>query len=105
MSIKEVTYYFIQCDAPDCTFKTGDNNSDYSAWSDIDGALTDWNCADLQSTAEGKHYCDTHRVNECGDCDRTEGLVNDADDDSGDWWCPEHLETAPEYEAPAGVVV
>lgn len=104
MSIREVTYYFIQCDHPDCTYKTGDTNSDYSAWSDRDGAETDWEYADLQSTADGKHYCDAHRKPECADCDRTEGLIHDAEE-SGEWWCPEHRETAPEYEAPSGVVL
>lgn len=106
MTVKEATYYYVQCDGPGCEFKTGDTGSDYSAWGDSGAAADDWECSDLQSTAEGKHYCDAHRLPMCADCGRTEGLVNDdPDGKSGDWWCAEHLETAPEYEAPPGVVV
>lgn len=106
MSVKEATYYFVQCDGPDCNFATEDMGGDHSAWAEADGAVEEWECSDYQSTADGKHYCDQHRLPQCADCDRTDGLVNDdPDGESGDWWCPEHLETAPEYEAPPGVIV
>lgn len=101
MSIKEVIYYQVVCDAPDCGFATSDLGHEFSAWSDQDGALADWDCSDRQATAEGKHFCDDHRIPVCADCDKTEGLTQDADEE---WWCPEHLETQPEHEAPAGVV-
>lgn len=94
MSVKEVTYYEIRCDGNECTFGTSDIGSDYSAWSDASGAEADWDSSDMQTTPEGKHYCDKHRVPMCADCDKTEGLTNDEPDNLGDWWCTEHAPKA-----------
>jgi len=112
MTVYEVTCYAIRCDERGCDETTETINPEYSGWVDEESAVLDWTGGgevgcweDNQITAEGKHYCSKHIKPECADgCGRAEGLINDADDESGDWWCPEHLETFPEYEAP-GVVV
>jgi hypothetical protein len=96
--------YKVVCDGPNCKYATIDV-SEYECWTEAGHAEDEWREAGLQVTEDGKHYCDHHRLPECADCDRTDNLVNDEPGDTGDWWCPEHLETAPEHEAPAGVVL
>lgn len=104
MTIREVPAYEVVCDGPECTFRSADTSSDYAFWMDDASAELEWTESDYQLTKYGEHFCDACRVNECGDCDETRGLINDADDDSGDWWCKAHFEASPEYEAP-GVVI
>lgn len=104
MSVREVTMFKVVCDWPGCKFETG-SFSNCAGWGDAGYAEEEWRDSENQVTPDGKHYCDEHRIPECADCDRTDNLVNDEPDDTGDWWCPDHLETAPEYDAPPGVVV
>lgn len=85
MSIREVTMYKVVCDAAGCKVETNDH-SDFAAWSEPDGAAADWNDADQQTTDDGKHFCDEHRVPTCCGCDSAIVVVND-DPPNGDWYC------------------
>lgn len=95
MSIVEVTAYKIVCDEPDCKFETNDFGC-YAFWADKDAAEQEWYDSDGQDTPEGKHYCPKHTKVCCADCNATTDLINDADDNSGDWWCKAHFEPMPE---------
>lgn len=80
--IREVVYYQVVCDYPDCDHTTETHDSEHSAYSDPDGAETiaeasEWMCEGL------KHYCPCHYVAECEEChirspevtDRASGLA------------------------------
>lgn len=87
MTIREVTFYQVQCDQSGCTETTETLGGDYSAWGNTSGAEDDWVNAEGQATEDGKHFCEQHRVPECCDCGSTAVVVNDAPDGSGDWYC------------------
>lgn len=58
--IKEITMYSIGCDYPGCNADVLEG-SDYSAYSDADGAAEYLDDADWREI-DGKHYCHKHWV-------------------------------------------
>ena len=88
MSIKEVTYYRVQCDYPGCFIDTEDIDDNYSAFMQAGCAEDSWECSDCQTisgygTESDRHYCVEHRVPECVACFRL-GVLQDS---GGDFWC------------------
>ena len=59
MSIREVTMYQIECDAPGCTVNTKDSD-EYWAWVDQGQAEDDWENGDGIITDDRKHWCLKH---------------------------------------------
>ena len=55
MSIREVTYCQVVCDK--CGLTTSDLGWDYSAWSDPDDALIEWDGSGGINRDDGKNYC------------------------------------------------
>lgn len=78
MSVREVTYYQVACDHPDCDVTTGSLGGDFSAWSEPGHALDEWINSDCQSLDDGRTFCDQHRVPMCERCD--EPLPSDSAD-------------------------
>lgn len=70
MSIKEETYYRVECDHDGCTTDTSDLG-DFSAWGDRGVASDEWaECAQrIDIDGETKHYCEKHQLPQCGECD------------------------------------
>ena len=87
MSIKEVTYYQIECDEPNCERCTGDG--EFSAWGDAGAALDDWRDGDGVFTEDGRTFCEEHRPPVCVDCDATVDLTEDVP--GGELFCPNHI--------------
>jgi len=63
MSIKQATFYAIQCDYPGCTYDTSDLG-EYSAWMHLSDAVEEWQSADMLIVKNGpddkRFYCDEH---------------------------------------------
>lgn len=86
MSLREVTYYQVACDQEGCTVDTDSLSSDYSAWSDRNGAEEEWQDDDHMIVGDGRHFCVDHRRgHECDHCDWTGDGATPADDC---WLCP-----------------
>lgn len=90
MSIREVTYYQIECDYPGCDFATGDNGSEYySAWDSAGGAEGEWRYDGGITADDGKHLCEEHSTEymclECGE-DFSQPVPQRPDHD-GERWC------------------
>ena len=85
MSIKEVTYFTVECDAGNCGKTLGDLGGDYSAWADEWMAVEEWTNHDglvLTEDVDGKALCPDHAkdylwCDQCGDKRTTD---RDADD-------------------------
>lgn len=58
MSVKSAPYYWLECDEPDCG-NISTEGSDYTAWSDLDGAIAEADGSDWLLLGD-KHYCDGH---------------------------------------------
>jgi hypothetical protein len=61
MSVREVIFYEVACDAPDCTVTTADLGGEYAAWKTDDAAIDEWEDGDGVVTEHGKAYCPKHR--------------------------------------------
>lgn len=87
MSVREVTFFEVVCDADGCGTKTGDLGGDFSAWADHSQALSDWESYNGGYDPEtGKTYCPDH-VEKCPECEAYP-LIEGHDDD-----CPTLEET------------
>lgn len=90
MSVREVAYYEVACDHEGCGVTTGDKG-DYSAWSDRDGAVEDWEGSEGWVSKDGaRAFCEEHRPPSCAECGETEGLI-EKQGTGGDLWCAEHV--------------
>lgn len=86
MSAREVTYYEVVCDEPGCGRTTGDLGSDYTAWSDREGALDEWINSDGVVMVDGRTFCYDHVAGRiCDHCD--EGRDTAPPDDDGERLC------------------
>lgn len=52
-------FYTYECDFLACT-RTADDDGEYSAWSDHDGAMSSLRDADVFYEIDGKWYCEKH---------------------------------------------
>ncbi len=86
MSVKAVTYYTVVCDWPGCGADSNEG-SDYTAWSDQDGALVVVDERDWWPDKDGeRHYCTEHPMQRDVDVDEYEApltgmhlLIRDAE--------------------------
>jgi hypothetical protein len=87
MSIKEATYYYVECDAAGCGARTGDMG-EYSAWSDHGVALDEWVSGDgYHDDKTGQSFCGDHWPTLCVECEDAIATGVDAD---GEVACDEH---------------
>lgn len=88
MSVKEVTYWTVECDEEGCGVTLGDLGGEYSAWADEGVAAEDWTNSDglILHESDDKALCPKHAeayrwCEHCGD-QRTTGR-----DENGDAIC------------------
>lgn len=97
MSVKEVTYYVVECDARGCDQRA--DGGEYTAWDCPEGATNEAECLDWAVVkSKGEHYCPDHLDRACIECGETEGIELAPEYPEGDGWpyCAEHRpEEAP----------
>lgn len=74
MTLHSAPYFWITCDARDCDAREPDEDSEVTAWSDIDGAVetakaSDWLVVTGGPAPDGAEaYCPDHAIYICREC-------------------------------------
>lgn len=100
MSVKEVTFYRVECDAEGCTVSTEDMG-DYAAWADPGAALDEWGReGEARSFDDGRTLCREHaQPYVCVGCEAESTVPLEVVEDD-DRLCPK---CADDWHQPCGV--